>query len=71
MTDSQKRIYTYVLKYNKTHGEVPSTPVAGKHFGISQQAIHEHYKRFIKMGLLEKRARQAEFAIPTLATQSA
>jgi predicted transcriptional regulator len=70
MTDSQQRIYTYVLKYNKTHGEVPSTRVAGTHFGISQQAIHEHYKRFIKMGVLEKRPKQAEFVIPTPVTQS-
>jgi predicted transcriptional regulator len=65
MTDSQKRIYTYITKYNDKHGEVPSTRVAGEHFGISQQAIHLHYKRFIKMGVLEKRAKQAEFAIPS------
>jgi predicted transcriptional regulator len=63
MTPATKRVLTYILKYEKKHGHVPSTRIAGEDCGMSQQGIHQHYKRLIKLGLLEKVEVQPSFKL--------
>ena len=55
MTDSQKKIYKYILAYQKKHGKVPSSIVTAQHFGVSKQRILQQYNKLIEHGKLAKK----------------
>jgi DNA-binding transcriptional regulator YhcF (GntR family) len=56
MTDSQKQIYNYILKYKEKHGEVPTSHTTAKHFKVSRQYIEQVYNQLIREKILRKKA---------------
>jgi DNA-binding transcriptional regulator YhcF (GntR family) len=54
MTDKQKSIHAYIVKYHKKTGEVPTCVNTAKQFNCTRQAIMRYYNRFIEQGIIRK-----------------
>lgn len=55
MTDTQKKIYAFILKFHEKYGEVPNARIVKEHFGFTRQAAEQHYKALIKHKVMREK----------------
>jgi hypothetical protein len=54
MTPKQKEILAFIIKHREKTGQVPSSAISAKKFGMSRQGMDIHYHALIDLNKIKK-----------------